>query len=55
MENCSDGSQINLPLKDGVAAGGEIDLAAVNYFRLYQGGAQANVKYCLDNIRFYEE
>lgn len=55
MDLKSGWNEIDLPLKDGVAAGGEIDLAAVNYFRLYQGGAQANVKYCLDNIRFYEE
>lgn len=48
-------NDLDLPLKDAAATGGETDLTAVNYFRLYQGGATSAVTYRLDNIRFYEE
>ena len=46
---------LDLQLSKANKVGGDIDLSAVNWFRIYQGSLKGDITLKLDNIIFYEE
>ncbi len=46
-------NKLELKLKDGRASGGDIDLSAVNFIRIYHTAITGPMVFKIDNIRFY--
>lgn len=42
-----------LKLSDGIPSGGDIDLSAINFMRIYHTGMSGSLIFKIDNIRFY--
>lgn len=48
-------NQVKLKLSDAYVVGGDIDLHAVNFFRIFHLDITGSLEMKIDNIRFYEE
>ena len=47
-------NHLELPLKDAVSTGGDIDLSAIDFLRIYHTGLPGGISFKIDNLRFIE-